>query len=637
MSADGYPPSFNWPPTATGTDGYNRHRSAFPDPWLDYSSTQMPRSIYDVLRWSEHVFLNDGTYSMAVRRVVRYFLTKIELSEASEEEKEKYEEFLRDDFEIMSVLAQAGDDYMIYGNVFRYFFVPFRRYLRCPKCGIWRPINQVDYTFRVESKRGFFTAICSNPKCKHNGEFIRDDRPTHDADGVRIGRPSPHRIRIVPHPISGEVTYYWDLDPWLRSEIKKGSKTYIEDTPWEIVQTVLKDEMLRFNKESFFHMKEDAPSGVWVGGWGIPRMFSNFKQAWSNQILKRYYEAFALDYVIPFRTLTPKPGTSREGDPMLHMDMADFNAQIMAMFRMHRQDPTTVHALPFAVEMQMLGAGGSQLMPVELLKIGTEDLLNGLGVPVEFFRGTIQDIRALPAVLRLFEMTWSGLTDGLNSMLGWLCERLSGLKNWEKVKARLQPPTIAYDLERKQLLLQLSAGQQISRDTAWAPFGLNVREEIRKMLQEERVIQDEMADFQEQQAKKQELQSTMAMGAAGMLQPTAGPGMPAQPGAPVPAGGVPQGGNPPAQGAAPAGAVPPGTPPPISPADMTPQDLNAQAESYAMRLLSMPYEMRRSQLNDIKKSNETLHALIISKMQTIRSKAQTQGGFQLLQGMQAPQ
>jgi hypothetical protein len=634
--SDGFASSFNWPPSTTGADQYNRHRSAFPDPWLDYSSTQMPRSIYDVLRWSEHVFLNDGTYSMACKRVVRYFLTRIELSEASEEEKEKYSDFLTDDLNIMNVLALAGDDLLIYGNSFNYIFAPFRRYLRCPKCNIFRPINKMTYTFKADNKKGFFISTCENPKCRYNGPFLRDDRRTFEHDKLRMGRVSPHRIRIVPHPVSMNVSYYWDLDPWLRTEIKKGSKVYIEEMPWEIVETVLKDELLKFNKDSFYHLKEDAPSGVWAGGWGIPRMFSNFKQAWSNQILRRYYEAFALDYIIPFRTITPKPGISREGDPLLHMNLADFQSQVMGMFQDHRRDPTTVHCLPFPVDMEMLGAGGMTMMPVELLKVGIEDLLNGLGVPIEFYRGTIQNVQSLPSVLRLFEMTWSGMVAGLNGYLSWICKRTSELNNWEKVKAKLQPPTIAYDLERKQLLLQLSAGQQISRDTAWAPFGLNVREEIRKMLQEERVIQDEMSEFQEQQAKKQELQQTMAMGAAGQLQPTAGQGAPGQPGAPA-GGGAMQGGNPTAQGQAPAGATGGAAPPAINPADMTPQDLAAQAEAQAQALLAQPYEMRRSQLNGIKKSNETLHALIIQKMQTIRQSAQTQGGLQLLQGMQQPQ
>lgn len=80
-----------------------------------------------------------------------------------------------------------------------------------------------------------------------------------------------------------------------------------------------------------------------------------------------------------------------------------------------------------------------------------------------------------------------------------------------------------------------------------------------------------------------------------------------------------------------------GAPPAMNPADMTPQDLNAQAEAEAQRLLSMPYELRRSELTRIKKGNETLHALIIQKMQTIRQQAKLQGGQQMLQGMQQPQ
>lgn len=641
MSDSGFASNFQWPASAGNTRDYSRHRAAFPDPWLDYSSTQMPRSIYDVLRWSEHVYLNDGTYSTAMQRVVRYFLTKIEVSDASEEEAEKYTDFLKEDMDIMNTLAMAGDDFMIYGNSMNYLFAPFRRYLTCPSCRIMRPITQMDYGFKVEGKRAFFTAKCNNPKCHYTGAFIRDDRRTFEVDKLKVGRISPHRMRLVPHPVSMTVKYYWDIDPWIRTQVKHGNKIYLEEMPWEIIQAVIKDEFLRFNEDSFYHMRDNAPSGVWTGGWGIPRMFSNFKQAWANQIYKRYYEAFSLDYIMPFRVMTPKPGISREGDPLLHMNLSDFQSRALSMFQHHRQDPTTIHTLPFPVELEMLGADGAKMMPVEVLKMGIEDLLNGLGVPVEFYRGSIENINAFPSTLRLFEMTWSGLTSGLNGFLNWLCRRISDLQNWEKIDAHLQAPTTAYDIERKQLLLQLSAGQQISRDTAWAPFGLNVREEIRKMLQEERTIQDEMADFQEQQAKKQELQSTMAMGAAGMLQPTAGqPGVPGAAPAPaggMPAGAAPQGGNPPPAGAPPAGAVPMGSVPPMNPADMTPQDLNAQAEAEAQRLLAMPYEMRRSELTRIKKSNETLHALIIQKMQGIRQQAQTQGGYQLLQGMQQPQ
>jgi hypothetical protein len=50
-------------------------------------------------------------------------------------------------------------------------------------------------------------------------------------------------------------------------------------------------------------------------------------------------------------------------------------------------------------------------------------------------------------------------------------------------------------------------------------------------------------------------------------------------------------------------------------------------------MLGMPYELRRSELLKIKKSNETLHSLVIAKMDGIRQQAKTQGGYQALQQM----
>ena len=70
---------------------------------------------------------------------------------------------------------------------------------------------------------------------------------------------------------------------------------------------------------------------------------------------------------------------------------------------------------------------------------------------------------------------------------------------------------------------------------------------------------------------------------------------------------------------------------------VTPEDLMQQAEQIAMQMLGMPYELRRSELLKIKKSNETLHSLVIAKMGQVRQQAQTQGGFQMLQQQLGPQ
>ena len=622
MAADAQVTFPSFPGAGSHSDKLNRFTGYFPDPYLDYASTQMPRSLYDVFQWAEYVWLTYGVYRIASQRVVRYFLTNIELMDASDDEKQKYEEFLKN-FKIMSELALAGDNLMTYGNSFVSLRIPFRRYLECPKCHLSRPIEGMNYSWSGWK----FQGACNSPKCNYSGEFSRIDRRSVEQDKLGVKHWSPYEIRILYHPITAEHTYYWDIPAWFRAEIKKGTKFYLEQTPWEVIEAIKNNQMLKFNRDYIYHMREEVVSGVTTFGWGIPRILGNFKQAWYIQTLKRYNEAIALDYIVPWRVITPHPGTSREADPILHMNMNNFQSRVLSMFKQHRMDPASIHALPFPINMQLLGAEGKNLAPVELIDHGTDEFLNAQGVPAELYRGTLQ-VQAMPVALRLFERTWVHLVQSQNDLLNWLFTKISDRMNWENMSGRLQPVTLADDIEKKQIQLQLAAGSMISRQTAWAPFNINFREEIKRMFEEEEYAQEQMAQKQERAAQKQELQTTMAQGAAGQLVPTmpgAAPGMMPGGGAPgmMPGGGAPMPGGagmPMVAGSAPTAA-----------GQVTPDDLMLQAEQIAYQMLSMPYEMRRSELLKIKKSNETLHALVISKMQTIRQQAQTQGGFAALQ------
>lgn len=616
-------PGFPLDAPSSSAQRSNRFQGAFPDPYLDYASTQMPRSIYDVFRWAEYVMLTYGTYRMAMQRAVRYFITKIELTDASDDEKEKYEEFIDEHIHLLEHLAESGDNYVAYGNEFVSIHVPFRRHLRCPKCKTEKPLNNWDYrwlAFQFHSK-------C---ECGYNGQMERVDRRSIEQDKLRIIHWNPHELRIVNHPVTGDTTYYWEIPPHIRRYIEKGNEFYLEYTPWEFITAIQEKKLFRFHKDVLFHMKTETLSGVREFGWGIPLVLGNFKQAWYIQVLKRYNEAIALDYIIPFRVITPAPGSSREADPLLHMNLASFNNKVLSMFRMHRRDPTMIHALPFPVNMQMLGVEGKTLSPQELIDSGTDEFLNAQGVPAELYRGSLE-WQALPAALRLFERTWISLVSSLNREINWIFKRCSDLMNWENLKGRLQPVTLADDLDRKHALLQLSAGQQISRQTAWAPFNLNFREEVKRMFEEQQYTDEQTARFQEEMAKKMQMQQNMQMGSTGQLPGVTAPmqGAPAMPGA-APAGGAPAGA--PAGGAAqptPAGTMMPSQM--ANTAGATVEDLAYQAEQMAYQLLAMPYELRRSEMLKIKRSNETLHSLVVSKMEKIRGQAQTQGGFAMLQ------
>ena len=609
-------------PNLQGTSNTNRFQGAFPDPYLDYASTQMPRSIYDVLRWCEFVWITTGTYRMASQRVVRYFLTQIELTDADDTEKEKYQEFLEDEINMMEVLATAGDNYMCYGQDFMSISVPFRRNIRCPKCSLERPLETCTYDFTGYE----FIAEC--PKCKFKGKFIRVDRRSLESDPVKIVHWSPYEMRIQYFPISGETTYYWEIPGYFKTYIKTGNKFYIEHTPWEVIEAVKEDKIFKFGKDVIFHLRDEPLAGIRNFGWGLPLIMSNFKLAWYIQVLRRYNEAIALDYIIPFRVMVPVAGSTREADPVLHINLQQFYSRVMAMYKQHRKDPTMIHALPFPIDIKSIGGDGKNLAPWELIDKATDEFLNAQGVPAELYRGTLQ-VNAAPVAIRLFERTWVHMVGGFNSFLKWSLKRISDLRNWENVKARLQPVMLADSIEDRQLRVQLAQSQQISAQTAYAPFGINVRDEIRKQLEEEKFRQEEMAKFQEDQAKKQELEDTMQAGSQGQL-PYAAPGMAmppgggAQPGMPPGGGGMPPGM--PMQPGMPMGGGGGGGGGGVTPADMT-----SQAEQIAYQMLAMPAELRRGELLKLKKSDETLHSVVIGKMNKIRQEAQTQGGYQMLQ------
>ena len=612
------------PALTTGQTPSNRFQSAFPDPSLDYASTQMPRSIYDVFRWAEFFFLSYRTYATAMARVVSYFLTKIELTDASDDEKEKFEKFL-DEFRAMEILFLGGLNRMCYGNAFACFSVPFRRFLRCPKCHMERPFAEVKP--RWDSWQ--FVAKCASPKCNFTGPLERVDRRSIGLDPLRVVFIPPQEMRLQHHPMTGHTEYHWEISSALKTMINAGNEFYLERTPWEIIMAIKeKNKLFTFAPDVIYHLKEPVVAGVRSFGWGIPIVLGNFRQAWLIQTLKRYNEAICLDEIIPFRTITPEPGSSREADPILHTNLSDFTANVMGMFAQHRKDPTSIHSLPFPIKFDVLGAQGKDLAPVDLIDKATDEFLNGQGVPAEMYRGTLE-FNVLPAALRLFERTWVNFVGDLNGFLGWMLKQSGSIMRWENLKGKLQPVTYADNIEDKQTRLMLAGSMQISKGTAYAPFGItDIRAEIKKTLQEQEIQEEETARYMKERDQKRKLSDEFNQGAVGAMQQ-----QPGAPGAPQQGAPAQQGQDPNQQGAPQGGAQP--TPPTMdtNTQGASVEEVGARADQLAQQLLAEPDSQRKSDLLKLKKTNPTLHALTISRINDTRRQAQQQGGQQMLAQM----
>lgn len=611
----------------------------FADPFNDIATTQMPTTMKSALWWSEYIWTVMGTYRMAMERIVSYFITDIELGgDASDEEKDKYTDYLNQQLDALSFLGLMMRDRLCYGNSFASVIVPFRRFLQCPKTGDLYPLKTVYNNFNFDFTGDFeFVATC--PKTGWRGPWKVVDKPREEADHLILKRWSPHEIELLHDPYTDEVSYLWRIPEYYKRMVKDGNLYHLERVSKQVLSAIKNDLLFRFNPDTIFHMKEPTLAGIRNMGWGLPRSLINYRQLWYVQVLRRYNEAIALDYVIPFRLITPAAagsGSSVGGvttqDPMSVYAAGDFRAQVKNMVNRRRKDPASWQVLPFPVNYQMLGGDANQLAPTELITQGFETLLNETGTPVEFYQGSLS-IQAAPIALRLFESTHRQLVADANAFLQWVCNSVSKIMSWEIVDASLKRVTIADDMQKQMSALQLMMGQQLSGTSGLAAIGYNWETEQKR-------IADEAKKQQELQARQQEEmeQAGFAAEIAKGMNPAAGGGAGGATMDPAMAGGAEggAGGNPAgpdAQSAMGAGNTPvsnyiqtmgPNVP-------VTPNDLQGAAEQLANELLGLPEGQKDSELRKLKQFNPTLHAIVRQKMDEIRSNARMQGGAMLMQ------
>lgn len=617
--------------------------SMFPNPFLDVASLSMPVNWRSVQYWCEHIFSSMGTYRMAMERINSYFLTEIDIKNASTDETDKWKGFLDGPLNSMTIAQSMLRARSCYGNSFASVVVPFKRFLACPRCGYQAPLKVIaenpkfNFRFVLNEPEKAFTATCV--ACKnHNGAWRVDDKDDDLEAKLRVKIWNNHEIETLHDVYSDDMAYLWRIPEDYKQQIRRGNLYQLERVPKDVLRAIYRNQMYRFHEDTIFHMKEPTLAGIYNRGLGIPRILMNFRQIYYVQVLRRFNEAIALDYVIPFRIITPAPaqGKSKGGsgsgssggfpiDPMSMFSGVDFRAQVNQMIRRRRRDPAAMQVLPFPVNFQMFGADANQLAPRDLLDQGHEVLLNDAGTPTELYNGSLQ-LQTAPVALRLFESTWRHLVHDINSFFSWLVRQLSQILSWESVDVELKRVTIADNLEEKMMAAQLMMSQQLSGTTVLGNMGYNWKKE-QKQIGEEAQYQAEIASRTQEEMDSAGFAQQMAKGQQG--------GDPnAQGGGQAAAGGDP--GAAAAMGAPTQGPVtqymaslPPN-------AQMSVEDMMQVADSLAQQLLSgTPESIKDSELRKLKQAKPALHAMVRARMDQIRDDTNRAAGAaaQQQQGM----
>jgi hypothetical protein len=602
----------------------------FADPFRSISSRFRPKTFRNALYWSEYIWDSMGGYRIAMERIVSYFVTDLEVrTRLDEDTKRTVLDVLNDQMDIVQNTWLMLRDLMAYGNSFCSVIHPFKRHLLCPKTGEMYVLSEVYsnpvFKFQFTEDLEF---VATSPKSGWRGPWEVKDLRKSDEKRFLFKRWNVHEIEIVHNFFTGENLYLWRIPDRERSIVRKGELFDLERVPLEVLKAIKENRMFKFHPNVIYHMKEESLSGHRNRGWGLPRSLTNFNQLFQVQVLRCANEALAMDYVIPFRLITPESrnaggsGASTSiNDPLSMISASDLRRQLERMLVNRRRDPAGFQILPFPVQFQMLGADAKHLMPIEQLQHAMESLLNELGTPVEFYNGSLA-IQAAPAALRLFESTHGQLVKQANKFLNWVANNISQTLNWPDFSVGLKRVTMTDSMEKQMMLMQLMMSGDISRTTGLSAIGHD-REIEQQMLADEarsqQKIQQRMEEEMEQEGFAAQIEQgiTPAMQSAQEQQAQGGGGAPAGAGA--------------AQGSGQGGVVNQYLANMSPDAQISPNQLLSLAQEMAAELLRLPESIKDSELRQLKQKNELLHASVIQQMNQQRQAMRREGGEMLRQ------
>lgn len=599
----------------------------FNDPFLLNSNLYIPNDFYTALEFALYLAIKNPLYTQAAKRTVSYFLTDVEFigKTGDQKERDSLHEYLTEELDLFGALQQCGMEQLIFGNSFLRIHYPFDRFLVDRRDG-YRLYALNTFGEDIHFNLKTMTYNVPDPKTLHLSsdkrqridlEFI--DRKVQDMSRIALRILNPMRMMLNMNFVSGRVEYIYQFEEFFKAAVKRGEPIHqINDTPIEMLKAIRDEEDFKFNPGTLLHFKEPFISGLSYNGWGIPNILLNYNTIHQVQVLRCINEAVGLDYMLPFRLISPNASPSSGGaDVATATNLGRWTAAMGQLIAAKRKDPTALHTVPFPVTYQELGANGKALAPVDLIRAMNDEVLDGFGYPSELWHMTTQ-FQAVPTAIRLFEMTFLHLMRAFNQATKFIAKNIQDYLEQEPLGVRLSRPRVADDLERKHIYLQLASGNELSRATAWKAFNIDDPiEEKRRRLQEDIEIQ------KIEQKENQAFEREMTMGSANQVVEAMMQAQQAPPPAEGGGGGAPPAGAPPAAG---------GPNLFMNGQNVTPIELEGQAQEQAQQLLQMPTGERRKLMNQIRASNPVLYAVVQRKMEDMRQQGASQGRAQVSQG-----
>lgn len=485
-------------------------------PLFDFLTAFAPRKLKDLFRLCEYLYYNCAAVYSALTKFATYPITEITYTTTNEALKQRYTHLHEKVLGTKRNLHRAAIDKYVYGNGFYSIYKPFVRSLQCGECNTKTAITEINYQFNL--KKMLFTFNCSNCKARGVKGTVVDD-PLLDNKKIAVIRWDPKLIDIDYNPITGHSEYYYSIPRELKERVSKGNKHLINTMPMEVLKTLQEDKIFKFKDGEIFHLKMDAPAGI-EAQWGFPPLASTIKLFFYAAVLRKANEAIALDYVVPFRIVSPR-AASNNGDPVQTIGLDKWAIEMKTNMKQWRRDPLHMMWSPIPCDITFLGGQARALLTLGEVQAAEDNIIAALGIPKEFIYGGFSALGS-GIQLRVLENQLIFQISDIKDFLQWLTDKVGRTLGWPEIETDLAPFRFVDDVDQKRLLLSLNQaspdGQPwISKAKLGESFDINPDEEAKKLAEEaikavkmQQHVQSEV--FKLQNTLAQQVQAQQAMG-----------------------------------------------------------------------------------------------------------------------------
>jgi len=547
--------------TKTRSKTVGKPEGFYPSPFFDIAKNYMPKTIKETFSWCTYYQLTNPLISAVTNKLATYPITDLIYEDDNEGVVAVYRDLFENQFLLRTFLVETNLDRYTYGNSFVSVSFPFTKMLKCKGCGEEAPARESGYKW----KKFEFHLECK--ECGHSGTATAKDDPIKSYKQIRLIRWNPRSITVKYNEITGRYQYFYEMPRHLKNDIMLGRPSVIETIPQTFIDAIRKKKAIMLDSGKIFHARRASISrSPSDSGWGAPLILPVLKDIFFLQVLRKAQEAVAMEHIVPMRVVFPQI-TTDANNPYTTINLKDWQKEVQTQIKLWRTDNNHIPVMPVPIGYQMIGGQGRSLLLHQEVRIYSDQIIAGMGVPTGFFYGEAQYSGA-SVNLRALENEFLGNRQDMLRLVEFIAGRVASFLDLPEIRLKFKPFKMADDIQRAAFDMNLANAGMISRqsflqsrDYEYSAEQELIKKETDTFNKQQRENQLKQAESQGEAqliATKYQIQGqTMQAEYQQQMQPQGGPPQGGPPQGGPPQGGPPQGGPP--------GGPPPGGPPPDSP------------------------------------------------------------------------